>query len=214
MVNKTEFYQSFIRGPSPFVGQLLEQFSDELEYKKYPAKKNLFIDINGQSHCYFLRSGIVEYLVRFPEDHLLTISEAPNIYGIYLAYKNYNVLIRTTVECEIAMLPYDRFMELVSKKGLWELYARHLQVIMNILYQYAQRLSEPSSYSILRSQLYELISEPEVIRESTTAERYIRDKTRLSRSGVLNILAGLKAGGYIVLDKGVLKEVKKLPEKY
>jgi len=45
-------------------------------------------------------------------------------------------------------------------------------------------------------------------------EYLIRDKTRLSHSGVLNILAGLKAGGYIVLDKGVLKEVKKLPEKY
>jgi uncharacterized membrane protein len=33
-------------------------------------------------------------------------------------------------------------------------------------------------------------------RRGITAERYIRDKTQLSRSGVMRILADLKAGGY------------------
>jgi hypothetical protein len=46
---------------------------------------------------------------------------------------------------------------------------------------------------------------------SVTAERYIREKTQLSRSGVMRILADLKTGGFIEMEEGRLIKINKLP---
>jgi CRP-like cAMP-binding protein len=47
-----------------------------------------------------------------------------------------------------------------------------------------------------------------------TAERYIREKTQLSRSGVMRILADLKTGGFIEMEEGRLIKINKLPARY
>lgn len=47
-----------------------------------------------------------------------------------------------------------------------------------------------------------------------TAEKYIREKTHLSRSGVMRILADLKTGGFIEMEEGRLIKINKLPAKY
>ncbi|WP_416173619.1 helix-turn-helix domain-containing protein [Enterobacter kobei] len=47
-----------------------------------------------------------------------------------------------------------------------------------------------------------------------TAERYIRNKTPLSRSGVMKILSSLKSGGYINIEQGKLISIGVLPKKY
>lgn len=76
------------------------------------------------------------------------------------------------------------------------------------------KLITPTTYSTVRHQLYELINLPEDVREKILVEDYIRSKTRLSRSGIMHILSDLKNGGYIVIVKGILKEVHHLPENY
>ncbi|HEO9918192.1 TPA: helix-turn-helix domain-containing protein, partial [Enterobacter asburiae] len=43
---------------------------------------------------------------------------------------------------------------------------------------------------------------------------YILEKTRLSRSRVMKILGDLRIGGYIEINRGILKKINKLPEKY
>lgn len=73
------------------------------------------------------------------------------------------------------------------------------------------KLSSPSAYNIVRLQLYELIAKPDSILSSITAENYIRSKTRLSRSSLMRILSELKNDGYIVIDRGVLKRIIRLP---
>ena len=58
------------------------------------------------------------------------------------------------------------------------------------------------------------MSEDESVRGSITAERYIRNKTPLSRSGVMKILSSLKSGGYINIEQGKLISIGVLPKKY
>lgn len=67
---------------------------------------------------------------------------------------------------------------------------------------------------MIRQQLIKLMEEEEGYRYSVTAERYIREKTRLSRSGVMRILAALKTGGFIEMEEGKLIKINKLPAKY
>jgi CRP-like cAMP-binding protein len=71
-----------------------------------------------------------------------------------------------------------------------------------------------TSYELICQQLVQLMNEDESYRRGITAERYIRDKTQLSRSGVMRILADLKAGGYVEMEEGRLIKINKLPAKY
>ena len=58
------------------------------------------------------------------------------------------------------------------------------------------------------------MNENEDLRLLTNACDYIQEKTLLSRSGIMKILSDLKQGGHIVIERGILLEIKKLPEKY
>ncbi|MCX3081582.1 helix-turn-helix domain-containing protein, partial [Klebsiella michiganensis] len=72
----------------------------------------------------------------------------------------------------------------------------------------------PTAYEMIRQQLIKLMEEEVDYRHSVTAEKYIREKTRLSRSGVMRILAALKTGGFIEMEEGKLIKINKLPAKY
>ena len=76
------------------------------------------------------------------------------------------------------------------------------------------KLVSPTVFEQVRYQLFELMSKPQTLRESITAENYIRGKTRLSRSAVMNVLSALKAGGYITILNGHLKEIKHIPAQF
>ena len=67
---------------------------------------------------------------------------------------------------------------------------------------------------MIRQQLLNLIEEDERYRAAVTAELYIREKTHLSRSGVMRILADLKTGGFIEMEEGRLIKIHKLPARY
>ncbi|WP_414714013.1 helix-turn-helix domain-containing protein [Scandinavium sp.] len=52
------------------------------------------------------------------------------------------------------------------------------------------------------------------MRERILVENYIRDKTNISRSRIMRIHSNLKAGGYILMDRGILKDISNIPLKY
>jgi CRP-like cAMP-binding protein len=86
--------------------------------------------------------------------------------------------------------------------------------VTNRLYNNMMHRIAPSAYEMIRQQLIDLMREEDTYRKSMTAESYIRDKTHLSRSGVMRILADLKTGGFIEMEEGRLIKINKLPAKY
>lgn len=66
---------------------------------------------------------------------------------------------------------------------------------------------------MIRQQLLRLMEEEADYRHSVTAERYIREKTQLSRSGVMRILADLKPAASSKWKRKTDK-INKLPAKY
>lgn len=87
----------------------------------------------------------------------------------------------------------------------------HLQLVVSVGGEVLFKLVTPTVFEKVRYQLYELMSKPQTVRESVTAESYIRSKTRLSRSAIMNTLSTLKEGGYICIVNGHLKEIKHIP---
>ncbi|MEL4012844.1 helix-turn-helix domain-containing protein [Dryocola clanedunensis] len=204
----------FLKEQNPYSRALVEQLGPYVTFENYPPGENLHYEIEGQKYCYLIRSGEVT-MYRESDNVLLALIQAPTLLGAgALLAKEMNLFITTSQPSEIAVLTMDEIFTLLSKHNLWETFSRQIQITLNKLLIATSRLTVTDSYGLLRAQLIELMREPENFREGITAEKYIRSKTRLSRSGVMRILSDLKAGGYIVLEDGILKKINKLPEKY
>ncbi|SAC78742.1 cAMP-binding proteins-catabolite gene activator and regulatory subunit of cAMP-dependent protein kinases [Enterobacter cloacae] len=122
--------------------------------------------------------------------------------------------IKTFNNCDIVTLKTDFVNETIKNHNLWEPLAYHLMGLAGKLFHSYEDLTGPSAYDIVSAQLYALSNEESSFRLNVTAESYIRDKTHLSRSGVMRILSALKEGGYIEMQRGVLLNIVKLPDRF
>lgn len=115
----------------------------------------------------------------------------------------------------MAVLPLTKVNEVITKENLWESLASLLVYTAGRVYDHCTRITAPSSYDIIRSQLYELMKESVEFRRNITAANYIQSRTFLSRSSIMKILADLKKGGYIITERGVLLQIQQnIPLKY
>lgn len=214
MNEKAQDLVVFLKDQNLYSQELVEHLSPFVIFETYPPGKSFNYEIEGQRYCYLIRSGEV-IMYRESDSVLLALIQAPALLGAgALLAKEMNIFITTSQTSEIAILTMDEIFTLLSRENLWETFSKQMQITLNKLLIATSRLTITDSYGLLRAQLIELMREPEAFRKGITAEKYIRSKTRLSRSGIMRILSDLKAGGYIVLEDGILKKINKLPEKY
>lgn len=203
------------RVDSKYLMVIMDKLELSLTYRSYPVGKRFSITANNQLDCFILRKGAIS-LYRQPDDILLELLEGPTLRGIipvHEASKSQYVL-RVIDTAEIAILDKQKFYTLLTEHNLWETYAMHLQLVTSMAAEILFKLVSRSAFELVRSQLYELMSKPESMRDSITAENYIRGKTRLSRSAIMNTLSVLKTGGYVSIVNGHLKEIKHIPEHF
>lgn len=198
---------------SPYTSLFLKKLEPYVKYKTQPIGTWFRINSQEGKLCYLIRTGVI-HLYRQPEDVLLGAFEAPTIRGIVPDIGDMELSFRVAAPSEIAVLSYDELMQIIEQHGLWDVFAKHMQVMASSLFIHMTHVTPSSAYEAIRFQLIELMNSSENIRENITAEKYIRSKTKLSRSGIMRILAQLKAGGYIVLENGILKKLTDLPAKY
>lgn len=122
--------------------------------------------------------------------------------------------MRILETAEIAIIDKDQLYSLLTEHNLWRPYAMHLQLVASLGSEVLMKLVTPSVFERVRYQLYELMSKPQSIRKSVTAENYMRSKTRLSRSGIMNALSELRKGGYITIEDGQLIDIKHIPARF
>lgn len=200
---------------SPYARELIDKLDPFLTFQTYPAGKQLNFVENGIRQCYFMREGVA-LLYRGKEEGVLIGSFAsPFASGLGDYHEETNIFkLVTTEDCEIAVLTREETVDIIEKNNLWRLVAQQMQYVSERLMKYAAFVSAPSAYEIIAIQLRLLMSEPPSLRNSVPAEKYIRSKTQLSRSGTMRILSALKAGGYIEIEDGILINVRHLPAKY
>lgn len=181
--------------------------------QKFIANKGniLRYNLKNKQVCYFLYQGNVT-LNRREDGKVVTSERAPFIFGLsnQLACDD-NLYIKVTETSELSWISLERFNLIIESFKLWEDYCKILMYKTSVLFQTYTRLSHLSSYEQIRYLLIELMNEPDKVRLSTTAANYIKERTYLSRSGVMRILAELREQGFITLQRGVLLEMKELP---
>lgn len=194
---------------------LMEKLEPFLTYQNVAINTRYTLSAKQSQKCYFLKSGAIS-MHRQPHDILVELFEAPTLRGaIPLPHDSQSFyVLKVITESEIAIINREDLFDLLSKHRLWEIFSRHQLAIISRGVEEIFKLTTPSVYDVIRFQLYELANTSEEIRESITAESYIRSKTRVSRSSIMRVLTELKEGGYIVMERGKLKEVIKLPKSW
>ena len=163
---------------------------------------------------YLLHEGSIA-LNRCNDGMIISSERAPFIFGLcnQITYAG-NVFMRTQETSKISSLPLNKANEIITRNDLWESACHIMMYIAARVFTNYSQLSQASSYEIIRHQLFELMNESTNVRNSVSAASYIKERTFLSRSGIMRILAELKAGGFIDIDKGLLKKVNQLPTRY
>lgn len=183
----------------------------------YETKPRQIINYkNNNSHqCLLLLKGTIS-IFRTRDSFMFNSEVAPFVFGLSNQLCDASYLFMRSEECSrVAVLPLTKVNEVITKENLWESLASLLVYTAGRVYDHCTRITAPSSYDIIRSQLYELMTESVEFRRNITAANYIQSRTFLSRSSIMKILADLKKGGYIITERGVLLQIQQnIPLKY
>lgn len=163
--------------------------------------------------CFLLLQGSVA-LHRRGDGIVLNSELAPFILGVSSQFSSEHLYVRALETSEIARVPLDCFNHIVAQLDLWEHFSKLLIYTASRVYEHCAQISQMSAYDIIRFQLVELMQEPDAIRQKITAAAYIKSRTYLSRSGIMRILAELRTGKYITMERGILLDINHLPRKY
>ncbi|WP_368541108.1 winged helix-turn-helix transcriptional regulator [Enterobacter soli] len=163
--------------------------------------------------CFLLLHGSVA-LHRRGDGIVLNSESSPFVLGVSSQLSSEHLYVRALETSEIARVSLECFNQIVANANLWQHFARLLVYTASRVYEHCAQISQMSAYDIIRFQLVELMQEPPAVRQSTTAAAYIKSRTYLSRSGIMRILAELRTGGYIIMQRGILIEINHLPRKY
>ncbi|WP_330985719.1 MULTISPECIES: helix-turn-helix domain-containing protein [Enterobacterales] len=161
--------------------------------------------------CYLLYEGFG--LVHRASDGLvLGTIKAPYIIGIANIFTplEEHYYWRASKTCSILVVDAEHVREVIEMNQLWENFARVLSYIVHYLSGHSERLVAQNGYHLVCHQLISLMNEPEYVRVKMSPSKYIIDRTLLSRSYVMKILAELKQSGRIVVTDKMLVEVKDL----
>ncbi|MDR9891636.1 helix-turn-helix domain-containing protein [Pseudenterobacter timonensis] len=198
---------------SPYGRVLIEALRPQAKLMKIAPRRNLYLRIDNELYCYLLLEGSFG-VYRKSDDRMLVIISGPSILGLSgLVTGNATIYLKALVPCVAAKIPLKTVQRTIEEQDLWEALSRYMMLIAVHLYIAGEQLSAPTASETVYTQLKVLMTEDPSIRNKITAERYIRDKTELSRSMIMRILSDLKKGGYIEIQKGILVNLHGLPEK-
>ena len=202
-----------LNDPSPYVKDIIAALLPHCEHKQYPPNARIEL-VDKEPICYLFENGI--FSVNRTSDNLVAATlSGPTIIGLgNIMPIMMDLYIEILEGMGVSHIPMRKAYEVFTANNLWETVAHHMFVVMAKQYTILKHLTAPTAYEIIRIQLIELMHEPPEIRCTISAERYIRSKTHLSRSGIMKILAALRTGKYITIEDGKLLGINKLPEKY
>ncbi|WP_447867683.1 helix-turn-helix domain-containing protein [Rahnella bonaserana] len=169
---------------------------------------------DGKKQILILHQGSIA-LCRKRDNMVLFTEKQPFIFGLsqQMSVPEY-LYLRTEEDSRICRLPLAEAQAMIEEHCLWESLAKHLIYMVSRVHDHWAKIMLPSAYEIIRQQLLELMNESPSVRNNIAAANYITSRTFLSRSGTMRILAELRAGNYITMDKGILIKIKDLPQRY
>lgn len=200
--------------PTLHIQALIDAFSEVRERRHAVTGKRFQLLSQGKPMCFLLCKGSC-VISRGDDALVISTISAPNIVGVNaLIPVDTSVVIEATSDINYLQVSLDEFLAYTQEKHMWEHVAYLLMFYSSRLYEYQRTNAGIPTYKIISNLLYALSNEDFETRAMTSAAEYIQERTFLSRSGIMKVLSELKTGGYIVLKRGLLIKINKLPEKF
>lgn len=206
--------QSTIQKPENHILKLMQTLTPLATQVSDMTEKKLPFYSQNKNMCYLLESGHV-IIYRVKDNLTLNTETAPCVFGLSQHTEaNSGIAIRSSNNAVVYQLPLKLAKDTIKELNLWQHMAYVLMYISSRLYAHCTRMSLPGSYETVRHLLLELSHEVEEIRAQKNVVRYIRNRSFLSRSGVMHIISQLKRGNYIEVENGKLTKINQLPERF
>lgn len=184
------------------------------EYPEKTLKKWRKIITADVNYIHIVISGEVEIRRVSDELSMFTMRSA-GFLGVSSIYNKasymYGIARDTTV---IRTIRKDEFERLIGEKNLWPQFSQILVWYIGLLSKRDDILVARSAYSVVREFLLEINELIIYQNRDVNVYDYIQEYTNLARSTIIKILSDLKKGHYIVVEKGKLKNITSLPERY
>ncbi|HAZ74863.1 MULTISPECIES: helix-turn-helix domain-containing protein [Enterobacteriaceae] len=171
--------------------------------------------IADEGRLWLVTRGVIT-VVRQSDESWLGTASAPFIMGmsgLFSQQKGSYTLIAQN-SCQGISVERDLFFQCIDQNNLWQEVAHIQDWLLELLLFRDRWVSSGDAYLMVRRQLLNLMKLPYDIRITTPVESYIRKHTCLSRSSVFRILSQLRKGKFILIKKGKLLNVARLPERY
>lgn len=200
--------------PVLHIQAILDASQTAHEVRTAPPGRRFQLMTQGKAQCFLLHKGSC-IISRADDALVISTIASPNITGVNdLIPPEANVLIVASTDIEYSLIPLDTFLAFIEEHQLWKQVSYLLMFYSSRLYEHQRTNAGLSTYKIITHLLQTLSNEDFDVRAMTTAVEYIQERTFLSRSGIMKMLSELKAGGYIVLSRGLLIKINKLPDKF
>lgn len=153
---------------------------------------------------------------RIHSEILIAISPSPMIIGLAGLFNTLGEPHQLTAvtQCEVYQLKGEQCRALLDQHQLWQDAFHWVSWLFKVQQIRDGQLIGKSSYSQIRATLQAMSDWDESLRERVGVMNHIQQRTHISRSVIAEVLAALRAGKYIEMNKGKLVSVNRLPLEY
>ncbi|MEJ5074047.1 helix-turn-helix domain-containing protein [Enterobacter ludwigii] len=147
---------------------------------------------------------------------LIAISPSPMIIGLAGVFHAIGEPYQLTAltQCEVYQLKCEQCRALLNQHQLWQDAFHWVSWLFKVQQIRDGELIGKNSYSQIRATLQAMSAWDESLRERVGVMNHIQQRTHISRSVIAEVLAALRAGKYIEMNKGKLVSVNRLPLEY
>lgn len=187
-------------------------------FQLQPDEKIDFDTNDGSKHIILLIEG-TGTICHSENELVLSTIFSPSVLGLIDGYSHYyDINIRLShffvaeTSCSGFFVPLNKFVAKMDEQNLWHDIARILANRLMIMSIREKELVGVDSFLMVRMLLRELGSYSYEYRQQINVLSFIQRRTKISRSRILSILAELRKGEYISMEKGILVSInKKIP---
>lgn len=191
--------------------RIFSELSDRKRITKINQGGLISVNNTPEPECFLIHSGYM--LLRRTEDKLvLSTLSAPALFGFNPFQElTGQIYLETVTDVRVEVIPASHFYQQINNKNLWQSLLNIMMSISAETFRSNSILSVRDSWSVIRTQLQNLVNEPSSIRCHTHIYDYIQQRTHLSRSGIIKYLTVLRKKGLVEMENGILQSIKPLP---
>ncbi|QLK59942.1 hypothetical protein GE278_03670 [Enterobacteriaceae bacterium Kacie_13] len=170
---------------------------------------------DGKQQIILLLEGDIKGY-RSSDNLLYGIAAAPAMLGLMASeYSRSSFIFKANKDSKVCVLRRETAIDLIAEHALVRELIAYITSFTDYRCYHSDLMINRTAYDIICGLLLEMQRLPEDVRRKNSVANFILERSNLARSGVMKILADLRAGGYIDIQNGKLIAIcKRLPDEY